>query len=91
MPCLLVLIAAAFPRLMLILAWLFTNILQRAYDNFLIPLLGFIFLPLTTLVYAWIVSHRMPLDGPYLILLILAVLIDAGGHRGSARYYRRGW
>ena len=89
MPCLLVIIAAAFPRVMLVLAWLFTNMLQRAYSTFLIPLIGFIFLPLTTLCYAWMVSYRLPLEGPYLVLLILAVLIDAGGHGSSARYYRR--
>jgi hypothetical protein len=89
MPCLLVLIAAAFPRLVLVLTWLFSNALQRAYDNFLIPLLGFLFLPLTTLVYAWMINYHLPINGPYLILLIIAVLIDAGGHGGSAKYYRR--
>lgn len=29
-----------------------TNLVDRAYDNFLIPALGFVFLPFTTLVYA---------------------------------------
>jgi hypothetical protein len=91
MPCLLVVIAALFPRVMLVLAWLFTNMLERTYHGIIIPIIGFIFLPLTTLCYAWLVSSHLPIAGPYLVLLIVAVLIDAGGHGGSAQYYRRDW
>ncbi len=88
MPCLLVLAIVAFPRLVLILMWLSTNILSRAYHGLLIPILGFFFLPITTVVYAWMVTHHMAIEGPNLIVLIVAVVLDAGSHGGGANYYR---
>jgi hypothetical protein len=89
MPCLLVLVILAFPRVALILMFLLTNILQRAYDGLLIPLLGFFFLPITTIVYAWMATHHMPLEGVNLIILIVAVIIDAGGLGGGEWHRRR--
>lgn len=62
--------------------------LQRAYHSLLILLLGFLFLPLTTIVYAWLVNSHLPLEGVNLIYLILAVVIDVGG-LGSGEYHRR--
>jgi len=88
MPCLLLIVVMMFPRLILFLMWLFSNVLQRAYHGMLIPLLGFIFLPITTIVYAWMVTNGMPLAGFNVVLLVIAVLLDAGSH-GSASYYRR--
>jgi hypothetical protein len=89
MPCLLTLGVLLFPRVILVLMWLFSNILDRAYHGLIIPLLGFIFLPVTTIVYAWLVSSGLAIEGFNLIILILAVLIDAGSHGGGANYYRR--
>lgn len=91
MPCLLVIIIVAFPRVVLALMFLLTNYLQRAYHGLLIPLLGFIFLPITTIVYAWMVNNHMPLDGVNLIILIVAVLIDAGGLGGGEWHRRQRW
>ena len=69
--------------------WLFTHYLQRAFHNgLLIPVLGFIFLPLTTLAYAWMFSTGRPLEGINLIILIVAVVIDMGGW-GGGEYHRR--
>ena len=87
MGCILLILILAFPRVALILLFLFTNYLQRAYHDFLLPLLGFIFLPLTTLVYAWLMNHHYPTSGGYLLALILAVILDVGGLGGGA--YRR--
>jgi phosphoglycerol transferase MdoB-like AlkP superfamily enzyme len=89
MPCLLVLIVLLFPRVILVLMWLFSNVLDRAYHGLVIPLLGFIFLPITTIVYAWMVTHGLPIQGFNLVLLIIAVLLDAGSHGGGMRYSRR--
>jgi hypothetical protein len=85
MPCILALLALAFPRVVLVALWFFTSILQRAYDNWLIPLFGLIFLPLTTLVYAWIVHTGAPVAGWHLIALIVAVILDAGSWGGAHR------
>jgi hypothetical protein len=89
MPCLLVIAVMAFPRVVLILMWLFSHMLDRAYHGLVIPLLGFIFLPITTIVYAWMVSAGLPLQGINLLILVIAVLLDAGSHRGGAGYYQR--
>ncbi|HKD04574.1 MAG TPA: hypothetical protein VKB79_01620 [Bryobacteraceae bacterium] len=89
MPCLLVLVVLLFPRLILILMWLFSTMLDRAYHGLVIPLLGFIFLPITTIVYAWLVANGMPIEGFNLILIIVAVLLDVGSHGGGYSYSRR--
>jgi len=89
MPCLLVIILLAFPRLVLVLMFLLSTYLQRAYHDLLIPILGFIFLPLTTIVYAWLTNNHMALEGINLLYLILAVIIDVGGLGGGESHRRR--
>lgn len=88
MPCLLLILFVLFPRIALLLLFFFTHYLSRAYHGFLIPLIGFIFLPLTTLAYAWMVNSGQAIAGINLIILIVAVVIDVGGLGGGA-YHRR--
>ena len=89
MPCLLLVVVLFFPRIVLVLLWLFSNYLEHAYHGILIPLLGFIFLPLTTIVYAWLVNAGLPIAGINVLWIVLAVIIDAGGWGGGVRrrYY----
>jgi len=92
MPCLLLLLVLAFPRVVMALLFLLSNYLQRAIDNLLVLILGFLFLPVTTLAYAWLVnSHRPLTDGVNVIILILAVLIDVGGLGGGEWHRRSRW
>ncbi|MGI8746462.1 MAG: hypothetical protein ACR2NN_28565 [Bryobacteraceae bacterium] len=90
MPCLLLVVILAFPRVVLALMFFFSNYLERAYHGVLVPLLGFMFLPVTTVVYAWMVNNGLPLAGLNLIWILLAVLIDLGSFGGgySRRRYR---
>jgi hypothetical protein len=88
MPCLLVIILLAFPRVVLLFMALTSNYLQRAYANILIPILGFFFLPLTTIVYAWLTNNHMPLEGINLLYLIVAVIVDVGGLGGGESHRR---
>ena len=90
MPCLLVILVLAFPRVVIVFLLLFSTYLQRAYHGLLIPLLGFILLPLTTLAYAWMVNTGMPIAGINLLILIVAVILDMGG-LGGGEYHRRRW
>jgi hypothetical protein len=79
MPCLLLIVFLAFPRLALLLLFFFSNYLQRAYHGLLVPLVGFLFLPLTTLAYAWMANTGRPTTGVNLVILIVAVAIDLAG------------
>ena len=88
MPCLVLILLLAFPRIALVLMFLFSNYLERAYHGLVLPLLGFIFLPLTTIAYAWMVNTAQPIAGVNLLLLVVVVLIDVGGLGGS-EYHRR--
>jgi hypothetical protein len=85
MPCLLLLVILLFPRVTLVLMWLFSTYLQRAFHgDLMLPILGFLFLPLTTIVYAWELNSGMPTAGINLVWLLIAVIIDLGGLGGGA-------
>ena len=89
MPCLLVLLILVFPRLVLVVMFFTSTYLQHAYHNLLIPILGFCFLPLTTIVYAWLVNNHLPTEGINLVYLLVAVVIDLGGLGGGESHRRR--
>jgi len=90
MACLFLLVVVLFPRIALVLLFFFSHYLERAYHGLLIPLLGFLFLPLTTLAYAWMVNTGQPTAGVNLLILLIAVIIDLGG-LGGGEYHRRRW
>jgi len=52
MGCLVALLALIGPRVALLAVWLFTSQVDSAFDSLIVPVLGFVFLPWTTLVYA---------------------------------------
>jgi hypothetical protein len=91
MPCFLLFAILLFPRIVLACMWFLSTYLQRAFDGgLLLPVIGFLFLPLTTIVYAWEINSGMPTAGINLLWLLIAVIIDLGGlgggaHRGSRR------
>ena len=91
MGCLLLILLLAFPRIALVLLFLFSNYLQRAYHGLILPIIGFLFLPLTTLAYAWMANTGRPTAGVNLIILIIAVVIDLGGLGSGAYHRRREW
>lgn len=87
MPCLFLIVILAFPRVAIALLYLFTHYLDRAFQSILLLILGFLFLPFTTLVYAWMVNSHLPVAGINLLWLLLAVIADLGsaGHGYSRR------
>jgi len=89
MPCLFGCLAIFIPRIVIALIFLFSHYLDRAYQTALWPLFGFIFMPLTTLAYAWAINANGKLDGIYLAVYILAVLMDLGFIGGASRRRRR--
>ena len=94
MACLIALFSLVTPRLIIILMVIFSDYIGEAYDNNVIPFLGFIFLPLTTIAYAF-AEHNGGLEGIYIVLVVGAALIDLGligngGHKAKYRKYFRG-
>ena len=93
MPWLFGCLALIFPRLALVLVWLFGgNYLDRAYNNILLELLGFLFLPLTTLTFAFAhnsLSNTGQVTSLGWLLTALAVLVDVGIIGSHQRARRR--
>ena len=85
MGCLLAIFAGLFPRAGLVCLWIFTNEVDRAYDSVLLPLLGLIFLPLTTLVYALAWSPVGGVEGIEWLWVALALALDLSSFGGGAR------
>ena len=90
MGCFVLLFALISPRLAIILTWLFSNVLERAYDGWLVPVLGFFLLPWTMLAYAWMydAGPGLKVDGFEWIIVGVAVLIDLGSLLGGGRSRR---
>jgi hypothetical protein len=87
MGCLVALLALFSPRLALFAIWLFSDLLSRAYDDWIVPLLGFFLLPWTTLAYAVMYSAGSnEVTGFEWFIVILAFLVDLGSYAGSNRY-----
>ena len=82
-------LALLTPRLAIVLVVLFSDYIGRAYETTLWPLLGFLFLPLTTLAYAFAVNAGGSVEGIYLAVVVVAVLIDLGVFGGSAAKRKR--
>jgi hypothetical protein len=91
MPCILALLAFFFPRLVIVLLAIFSDYLGDAYKTLIWPLLGFFFLPYTTLAYAWAInsSPTQSLQGLGLVVFIIAILVDIGVIGGGAKAKRR--
>lgn len=83
--CFVALLALISARLALLFLWIFTNLVTRAFhDSFIVPLLGLIFLPWTTLMYVlvWTPAHGVYGFGWFLV--VLGFLIDLGSYSSSA-------
>ena len=80
--CLLALLALISPRLVLFLLWIFSDVLSRAYDSWIIPLLGFFLLPWTTLTYAamWDWGSGRHVTGIEWFFVVLAFLLDLSSY-----------
>jgi len=79
--------ALVAPRVAIVLVWLFSDYLGRAYQTLIWPIVGFLFLPVTTLAYAWAINTgpERGVEKVEIVVVVIAVLIDLGIIGGSAR------
>jgi hypothetical protein len=78
-----------WPRVVIVGLWIFSDLLGRAYDGAVVPILGFLVLPWATLTYAvmWSISSNT-VSGAEWIAVGLAVFLDLLSY-GSARQLTR--
>ena len=73
--CLLAFAASLAPRLVLILAWIFSDRWSVVWSNWVVPLLGIIFAPYTTIMYLLVWSPA-GISGFDWVWLALGVILD---------------
>ena len=77
----------AFSRIMLLMYWIARPVqMNVTFNTFILPCLGFIFLPFTTLMYVWLFfsSNGVGIQGLDWLWLGLAVLLDVVGTATTA-------
>lgn len=84
----LVVLSLLFPRVAILLLYFFTNFFSGVFDVVLLPLLGFLFMPVTLLAYTWLTNTTQPVDAFYLVVVFVAVLIDLGTFETGRRSRR---
>jgi len=67
-----------FPRLALVLMWLFSDYLGRAFETTVWPVLGFVFMPFTTLAWALAQNEGGGVHGVWIAVVVIAALVDLG-------------
>jgi hypothetical protein len=82
--CLFALIAMLSPRFAVLLLWLFTNWVDRAFAGFVLPLLGLIFAPWTTLMYVLVDAPAGGIHAAGWILVCLGAVLDLSAYSQSA-------
>ncbi|MGB3548201.1 MAG: hypothetical protein WBA17_14595 [Saprospiraceae bacterium] len=79
MPFLLLAVALFFPRIIILVLYFLTDWFSNSFDGIIIPLLGFIFLPVTLLWYAVVMTYfggdwsTIPIVG-----MVVALVVDLG-------------
>jgi len=89
MGCLLALLAGFAPRIVLALVWIFSNLVDRAFSGFLIPLLGLIVFPYATLFYVLAWQPVTHVSGWGWAFVVLGFMFDIGHWVGGGAARRR--
>jgi hypothetical protein len=75
---------ASFSRIMLLFAWIARPALMDAtFGTFIMPCLGFLFLPFTTLMYVFLKQGVGTIQGLDWLWLFLAVILDLASVAGA--------
>lgn len=90
MGCIFAVVALIVPRVLMLFTLLLTDWFGRAFETRMWPILGFVFMPYTTLAYlAAMLNNNHTLSGGWLALFIVAIVVDAGHWGGGGFSYRR--
>ena len=84
MACLFALLAVTAPRFAFLLMWIFTPLVDRAFNTFIGPLLGLAFLPFTSIMYVLLWTPAVGVVGWEWLWVFLAFFVDLAAYAGSA-------
>ncbi len=90
--CMGMLLSAAFPRIVLVVVWIFTDWVDDAFGAWIIPLIGLIFLPWTVLIIAALFALTSSMLWSLIFGLLIGLALD-GAMYAWAGYNRdkMGW
>ena len=75
---------SSFSRIMLLFAWIARPAMMNAtFSTFILPCLGFLFLPFTTLMYVFLKQGVGTIQGLDWLWLFLAVILDLASVAGA--------
>lgn len=84
--CLIAILAVFTPRVALVIVWIFTPYVSRAFNHvFIWPFLGLLILPFTTLIYSLVYAPGTGVHGASWVWVGIGVFLDIAWHGGSAR------
>ncbi len=88
MCCPIVALFMGLPRVALFFMWVFTDRLSIAFENFWLPLLGFCFLPFTTIFWAIAYAPISEVTGVGWLFVAFGFVLDVASYVGGGRYRR---
>jgi hypothetical protein len=86
--CFVALAAFISPRLAIVLTWIFSDRMAIAFDSFWIAFLGFVFLPWTTLAWAFAYAPVEGVTGFGWFIVAFAFVCDLMTHASSSQARR---
>ena len=87
--CLVALFAMVSPRLAIGIVFLLTDRMGIAFQHFWMGLVGFLFLPWTTLAWSVCYQRGNGVSGFGWILVVAAFIVDLSTHAGASQARRR--
>ena len=75
---------SSFSRIMLLMVWFARPVMMNAaFSTFILPCLGFLFVPFTTLMYVFLIQGVGGIQGLDWLWLVLAFILDLGTIAGA--------
>ena len=83
MGCLLALLAGFAPRVALVIVWIFTDLVDRAFGSFLVPLIGLLIFPYATLFYVLAYAPVIGVSGWGWVFVVIGFVFDIAHWAGG--------
>ena len=88
--CFAIFLGAAFPRVTLVLIWLFSDYIERAFNgNWIMPLAGLVLLPYTTLSYVLVYWFTGSVYGFGWAFVVLGLFFDLASYASAGQSRRQ--